>query len=135
VLPTVKQLYLREATVDCSTSISWESVHNISRSLAVVLILTSFYLESFIWPDAISGWIQLRVCIALCANDRESAKKILGTIRQAFRGERVIRKRKVQTHRDRKGETAEEQSQEHAHHILLYEGDCSQRMFPDSPNN
>jgi hypothetical protein len=36
-----------------------------SRSWVEVLNILSFYLESCIWPDAISRWIQQRVCINL----------------------------------------------------------------------
>jgi hypothetical protein len=42
-------------TVDDIISIYWKSVYKISRIWLGVVIFTSFYLESRIWPDAISG--------------------------------------------------------------------------------
>jgi hypothetical protein len=44
----------RDAAADNSTSIYFESVNRISRSWVDVLIFKPFYLESCMWPDAIS---------------------------------------------------------------------------------
>jgi hypothetical protein len=44
----------------------------------------SFYLESCIWPDAISRWMWQRMCIKVCANLGRSATETPAMIRQAF---------------------------------------------------
>jgi hypothetical protein len=90
VLPSVQQLQ-RDATVYDSTSISSESVYIISRSWVDVLIVTSFYLESCLWPDAISRWIRQRNSVTFCANLGKSATETLALIRQAFGEERMRR--------------------------------------------
>jgi hypothetical protein len=43
----------------------------------------------------------------------------MAMIRQAIGEERMSREWKVQTQRERKGETGEQQSQEHAHHLCI----------------
>jgi hypothetical protein len=35
---------------------SWEAVYKFSLSWVDVMIFTSIYLESFVWPDAISRY-------------------------------------------------------------------------------
>jgi hypothetical protein len=96
---------------------------------------TSFYLESYIWPDAISGFIRQRNSITFCASLGKSAKQKLAMIKQAFGEESVSRTREVQAHRGRKDGADEEQSLEHDHHFLSNKTDCQQRIRPDRPNS
>jgi hypothetical protein len=120
--------------VDDSTNISWKLVRKISSSWVDVVIM-SFYLESWIWPEAISWWIWQRVCTKFCANlgkcetetwqwlDKNSGKNAW-----AVHGKSKLTATK-------KDETGEDQSVEHVHHFLWDLGDCSQRIHPDRPNN
>jgi hypothetical protein len=91
---------------------------------------TCFYLESSIWLDEILRWIRQGMCFKFLANLRKRAAETLAMIRQAFGVESVSPTQKVQTHRDRKGETGEKQSQEHAYYFLWHQGFCS--CMPDS---
>jgi hypothetical protein len=103
-----------------------------------VLIFTSFYLGLCIWPDAISRWIRQRVCIR-CANLRKSEAETLAVIRQAFGEESMSRtwvfEWRARFRAGRIGETGEKQSQEHAHHFLLHQVDCSQIIRPCTPKS
>jgi hypothetical protein len=84
---------------------------------------TSFYLESYTWPNAISQCIWQWTCVKCCANvgkvlqipwqwlDKHSRKKawaIHGCLNEMLGSEQT-----------EKGETGEEQSQEHAHNFLF----------------
>jgi hypothetical protein len=60
----------------------------------------SFYLESCIYPDAISLWIRQRVRIKFRTNLRKGVLETLAMIRQALGEENITRTRKVQTHWD-----------------------------------
>jgi hypothetical protein len=93
---------------------------------------TSFYLELCIWPHLISQWTRQRNSIKFCAN--------LGKVWQRpwhwlerNKAQAVHRKSKLTE--TEKGETGEEQSQEHDNHFLLHQWECSQRSFPGRPNS
>jgi hypothetical protein len=62
---------------------------------------TSFYLELYIWPDAIARWIRKRNSAKVCANLGKSATETLAMIGQAFGEEGMNRTQKVQTQWDR----------------------------------
>jgi hypothetical protein len=86
----------------------------------ILRIFHSFYLESCIWPDEISRWIRQRVCNKFCATLGTSASGTLTIFRQVFREE------SKRSHRERKnGERGEEWREEHTHHFLWHQGDCS----------
>jgi hypothetical protein len=97
----------------------------------------SYYLESCIWPDVTLGWIRSSVCITFCADLRKSVREILAVIRQACGEEIMSPTWKVQTHWDQiKGETSKERSQEeHSHHFLWHQCNCSRRIHPVWPNS
>jgi hypothetical protein len=84
--------------MDDSVSVSWELVYKISCNWRKCWSSTSFYLESCIWPDAISRWIRQRVCIKFYANIGESSPETLPMIIQAFGEESVRRTRKIEWH-------------------------------------
>jgi hypothetical protein len=62
--------------------------------------------------------------IKFCAHLRKRVMETLAMIRQPFQDECMSSTWKVQ---NKKGETCEEQSQEHVNHFLQYQGDCSQK--------
>jgi hypothetical protein len=87
-----------------------------------MLIFTSFYLESCIWPDAISWWIRERNCIKFCANLGKSETETLAMIRQGFGEKARAVHGKSELTETEKFETGEAQSQERAHHFLRHQG-------------
>jgi hypothetical protein len=90
--------------------------------------LMSFYLESCIWPDAISRYIRQKNCVKFCANLGKCVTETLTMTRQTFGEGSMSRTCKLQHTETEKGEKGEEQSQQHAHYFLWLEGDCSQRI-------
>jgi hypothetical protein len=92
---------------------------------------TSFYLESCTWPDAISRWIRQRNNIKFSANVGKSATETWQWLYKRS-GKKAWA---VQTHETENSETSKQQSQEHAHHFLWHQGDCSQRICPGRPNS
>jgi hypothetical protein len=64
--------------------------------------LTSFYVESFIWPDVISRWIRQGNSIKFCAYLGNCETETLAMIIPALGKYSVSHTRKARTHRDRK---------------------------------
>jgi hypothetical protein len=82
----------RAIVVDDSTGISWESVYTISLSwVDVLIVFTSFCLESCIRPDAISRWIRQRNSSRFCVNLGKSVTETLAMVMT------VLGKRKVES--------------------------------------
>jgi hypothetical protein len=102
---------------------------------------TSFYLETCIWPDAVSWWNRQR--------NSECASNFVQISDLSVQGYHwwwelylrlwpwdkvaILPMEKFKLTETRKGETGEEQSQEHAHHCLWHQWDCSQRIHPSRP--
>jgi hypothetical protein len=96
-----------------------------------------WFLRPFSWSRAsvLTRWIRQKNSIKFCANlgkvrrrpwqwlDNRSGKKAW-----AIHG-------KSKPTETEKGKTGEEKSQEHAHHFLWHQGDCSQRIHPHRPNS
>jgi hypothetical protein len=74
-----------------------------------MLISSSFYLESCIWPDVISQWIRQRNSIKFCANLRKVQHRLWEWLDKCLNWMLCS------------GETGEEQSQEHAHNFLWHQ--------------
>jgi hypothetical protein len=121
--------------VDVSADIFWESGGKILRSWTDVLFFTSFYLESCIWPDEISQWTD--------KGKVSNVVKISGKVRRRplHRLDKRSGKKVWAVHgkskftETEKGERGEEQSQEHAHHFLWHQGDCSQIIHSGRPSS
>jgi hypothetical protein len=119
-------------------SVSWESAYKMSCSWVDVLIFMFFYLESFIWPDAILRWIRQRNSIKFCANfgkcdgDPGNDKTSLwGRKHELYSG--VWMAYLVQG-RLKNLEAVEDQNGKHSHHFLWYQWNCSQRIHPGMLN-
>jgi hypothetical protein len=95
---------------------------------------TSFYLESCICPGPFPRWIRQRNSIEFCANFGKPVAETLAMIRQAWDVRRCLNGMSKLTETE-KGKTREEQIQEHAHHFLCYQSDCSQIVRPGRPNS
>jgi hypothetical protein len=79
----------------------------------------SFYLESCIWPDEISRWVPQRISIKLCVNLGKSATETLAMSGQVSGKKAWAAHGKFKLTNSEKGETDEEQSQDHVHHFSL----------------
>jgi hypothetical protein len=69
------------AVVQCNAIMSWQSLYKIPHSWVEILIFIFIYLELYIWPDAISQWIQQRYNIKFCANLGQSVTETMAIIR------------------------------------------------------
>jgi hypothetical protein len=95
----------------------------------------SFHLESCIWPDAIPQWIQQRYSIKFCVISEIVQHRPWQWLDKLLEKKAWAIHRKSKLTETKKGETGEQQSQEHTHHFLWYQGDCSQRILPGRSNS
>jgi hypothetical protein len=81
-----------------------------------------FCLESYIGPDAILRvqGILWQLCITFCTNFRKNETETLARITQASGEESKSHTWKSKLMKTEKGETSEEQSQDHAHNFLWH---------------
>jgi hypothetical protein len=98
-----------------------------------------FCIFTYIRANAVSRWIPRRMCIRFVQISGKSVMETLawlGSVRgrkhEPYTG---VWKEQSKLTEIEKGETREEQSQEHAHNFLWCQGDCSHRISPDGPNS
>jgi hypothetical protein len=98
------------------------------------------FLRTFIW-SSVSGLTRFcngshkRTASNFVQNFGKSVPDVLAMFRQVFGEESMRRIQKVQTHRDQKSGTDEEQSQKQAHHFLSHQENCSQRILLGRPHS
>jgi hypothetical protein len=118
--------------VDDSTSISWESVYNISHSWMDVLIFMSFYLESCVWPDAICDSCRSKELRQIASDYATSLPMVITGDESWIYGYPEIAESKLTE--AKKGDRRRGKSRA-CSSVLSHQGDCWQRIRPGRPNS
>jgi hypothetical protein len=95
----------------------------------------SFYLWSYIWTDAISRWLRQRNRIKFVQISEKMRRRPWQCLEKRSRKKAWALWGNFKLIEAGKGETGNQQSQEHAHHFLWHQRDCSQRFRPGRPNS